>query len=83
MERNKRKETIQIHISPKAAFSNGPLHVAAQASLGLNPQLPFLDVASLIWFRSTPLKEEQGKDCTCVSVTLCKPYVTWRSVLCS
>lgn len=76
-------ETPQIRVSPTGTFSNGPLHVSAQASQGLNPQLPFSDAASHIWFRSAPLNQEQGKDCSCVSVTLCKPYAVWRSVLCS
>lgn len=52
----------------------GPLHVSAQASQSLNLQLPFLDVASFIWFRSTPMTQEQGKDCTYLSdspQTLC------------
>lgn len=75
------KETSQICISPVATFSNGPLHVSAQASQGLNPQLPFAAAASHIWFRSAPLKQKQGKDCFCVSVTLSKPYAMWRSVL--
>lgn len=75
------KETPQICISPVGTFSNGPSHVSAQASQGLNPQLPFSDAASHIWFRSAPLKQEQGKDCSCVSVTLSKPYAMWRSVL--
>lgn len=76
-------ETPQILISPIGTLSNGPLHVSAQASQGLNSQFPFSDAASHIWFRSAPLKQEQGKDCSCVSVTLCKPYAVWRSMLCS
>lgn len=46
----------------------------AQASQGYNPQLLYSGAASNICFRSNPLRQERGKDCSCLSVTLCKPY---------
>lgn len=76
-------EAPQIHIFPTGTSSNGPSHVSAQALQGLNPQLPFLDAASRIRFRSAPLKQGQGRDSSCAPVTLCKPYAVWRNEMCS
>lgn len=76
-------ETPQIHVFPIGTFSKDPLCVSAQDSLALHEQLPFLDAKSHIWFRSAPMKKEQEKDCSCVSVNLCKCSATWRNMLCS